>query len=86
MIFLAVRLFLFPVGLAELSQMSFSTECDKALDGMASSQKSAVKSAFTTVQTALTAEQTTYGSPQQEKISLDEKLLALARDVRSQMM
>lgn len=65
--------------------MSFSTQMDQALDGMVTAQKAAVKSAFTTVQTALTAEQTTYGSPQQEKISLDEKLLGLARDVRAQM-
>lgn len=65
--------------------MSFSTEMDKAIDGMVTLQKAAVKSAFTTVQTALSGEQATYGSPQQERISLDEKLLALARDVRAQM-
>lgn len=66
--------------------MSFSTDMDKALDGMVTGQKAAVKSAFTTFQTAMAAEQATFGSPNQEKISLNEKLLALARDVRSQMI
>jgi hypothetical protein len=65
--------------------MSFSTDMDRALDGMKASQKTAVKSAFTTVQTALSGEQVTYGSPQQEQIGLNEKLLGLARDVRAQM-
>jgi hydroxylamine reductase (hybrid-cluster protein) len=64
---------------------TFSTKMDAALNGMVTAQKAAVKSAFTTVETALAAEQVTYGSPKPEKIALDEKLLALARDVRAQM-
>jgi len=65
--------------------MSFSTKMDAALNGMVTGQKAAVKSAFTTLETALAAEQVTYGSPKQEKVALDEKLLALARDLRGQM-
>lgn len=65
--------------------MSFSIAMDSALNGMVTGQKAAVKSAFTTLETALAAEQVTYGSPKQEKISLDEKLLTLARDLRCQM-
>jgi hypothetical protein len=65
--------------------MSFSTDMDRALDGMETSQKAAVKSAFTTLQTALSGEQVTYGSPQQERISLNEKLLGMGREIRAQM-
>lgn len=65
--------------------MSFSTDMDRALNGMVTGQKAAVKSAFTTVQASLATEQSTYGTKNPEKIALNERLLALARDIRSEM-
>jgi hypothetical protein len=66
--------------------MSFSTDMDRALNGMDTDHKTAVKSAFTTMQTAVAAEQVSYGSPAQEQIWLNEQLLELARGLTAQMM
>lgn len=65
--------------------MSFSTDMDKALNGMKASQKAAVKSAFTTFQTAIESEQTTYGTKAPEKIALNESLMELGRTLASQI-
>ncbi len=65
--------------------MSFSTDMDRALDGMSTDHKAAVKSAFTTFQAAIAAEQTSYQSPTPEKIALDERLLELGRDLAVQL-
>lgn len=65
--------------------MSFSTDMDRALDGMSTDHKAAVKSAFTTFQAAIAAEQTSYQSPTSEKIALDERLLELGRDLAVQL-
>lgn len=64
---------------------TFSQKMDAALAGMVTGQKAAVKSAFTTVQTALAAEETTYGSPKPETIWLDETLVRMASELRCQM-
>lgn len=65
--------------------MSFSTDMDGALAGMSADHKADVKSAFTTFQTAVETEQTDYGSPSQEKIAFNERLLELARDLTAQI-
>ncbi len=65
--------------------MSFSTDMDGALAGMSTDHKADVKSAFTTFQTAVETEQTDYGSPAQEKIAFNERLLELARDLTAQI-
>lgn len=65
--------------------MSFSTDMDAALDGMDTDHKATVKSAFTTFQTAVSGEQTTYGTEDPEKIAFNERLIELGRDLAAQM-
>ena len=65
--------------------MSFSTDMDRALNGMATGQKAAVKSAFTTLETALADEQQDYESSPQERIATKARLLELAREVGVRM-
>lgn len=65
--------------------MSFSTDMDRALNGMATGQKAAVKSAFTTAETALADEHQDYESSTIERIATKDRLLELAREVAVRM-
>ena len=65
--------------------MSFSTDMDKALANMAAGQVVAVKSAFTTLETALADEHQDYESSTVERIATKDKLLNLAREVAVRM-
>lgn len=58
---------------------------DGALAGMSTDHKADVKTAFTDFQTAVETEQTAYGSPSQEKIDFNERLIELARDLTAQI-
>jgi hypothetical protein len=65
--------------------MSFSTRVTEATKGANAGQLTALRSAFTTAQTALDAAMVTYGSPKQEKIALQDRLIDLARTVSKQL-
>ena len=65
--------------------MTFSEQMDLALSGMKASHVAAVKSAFTTFQTAIASEQTSYGTGEQEETSLKEKLVTLALELSAQI-
>lgn len=65
--------------------MSFSTDMDNAIADMATARKAAVKSAFTTLQSAIQEEQVAYESPAAEKIAFNETLLSFARDLARRM-
>jgi hypothetical protein len=65
--------------------MSFSTDMDKAIANMATARKVAVKSAFTTLDTALTDEELDYETRNPEKIATRDRLLKLARELAVRM-
>ena len=65
--------------------MSFATEIAKAAGSMNSTQRTTVTAAFETFQTAVLAEQVTYGIKTREKTSLNERLYEIARTLAAQM-
>lgn len=65
--------------------MSFATELTKAAASMNSTNRGAITTAFTTFQTALLAEQVTYGIKTREKTALDERIYAIVRELSARM-
>lgn len=65
--------------------MSFSTDMDKALNGMDTDQKAAVKTAFTDFQTAIQTEFTAYGTKAMESAVFKDELIDLAHRLMSRM-
>lgn len=65
--------------------MSFSTDMDKALNGMDTDQKASVKTAFTDFQTAMDTQHTAYGTKAMEKAVFKDELIDLAHKQMARM-